>query len=127
MTTPRDELGQAGERAAERFLKNLRYKILARRFNTPVGEIDLICRDGDTIVFVEVKTQQSAELLDPESRVTRTKQSRLAKAAAWYVNQKKLHDKPLRFDVVAVVMADTKSTPEVEHFIDAFVPDDWAF
>jgi len=120
------ELGRAGERLAERYLKKRGYKLLARRYNTPAGELDLIMRADDTVVFVEVKTQSDRALIDPEQRVTLTKQRRLARAAKWFLTQKRYARDvpPCQFDVVAVVVPED-GDPEIEHFPDAFVPERW--
>ena len=62
----RIELGRVGERLAEQLLHKHGLKTVARRFTTPVGELDLVMRDGDTVVFVEVKTRRDRDLADPQ-------------------------------------------------------------
>src|SRR5437870_3820048 len=81
MADPRHEFGLAGERAAERILKRAGLKLLMRRFNTIVGEIDLVMREKDTIVFVEVKTRRDRRWSEPEDSVTPAKCKRLLAAA----------------------------------------------
>jgi putative endonuclease len=120
----RSELGLEGERHAETFLRRRGLKCIERRFTTPVGEIDLVMRAGETVVFVEVKTQRDRTFKDPQEQVTPTKQQRLIRAARWFVQQKRWTDRPCRFDVVAVVLPETGS-PEIEHFPDAFAPQRW--
>ena len=126
MTADHLELGHKGERLAERFLKKRGYRLLARRFSTPAGELDLVMRAGDTLVFVEVKTQSDRAFGDPEQRVTLTKQRRLARAAKWFLTQKRYtkSEPPCRFDVVSVIVPEA-GDPEIEHFPDAFVPQRW--
>lgn len=124
MNAARPQLGLQGERLAEASLKKRGLKTLARRFSTPVGEIDLVMREKETAVFVEVKTQRDRAFKDPQDQVTPTKQRKLAKAARWYLNSKRWDDKPCRFDVVTVVLADD-GEPEIEHFPDAFAPQRW--
>lgn len=119
---PRHQLGHAGERLAERFLTERGLKTLARRFASPVGEIDLVMRDGDTVVFVEVKTRHDRSLADPEDAVRAGKQRRMTRAARWFIRHKHWDDRPCRFDVVAVVVP-PDGEPEIEHFPDAFLPD----
>ncbi len=121
MSTARSELGLQGERLAETFLRKRGLKTLERRFSTPVGEIDLIMRAAETVVFVEVKTLRDRTFKDPQDQVTRSKQRKLLKAANWFLNRKRWMDKPCRFDVVAVVLPKA-GEPEIEHFPDAFVP-----
>ena len=113
------EVGPVGERLAARFLKKLGYKVLRRNCGSSLGEIDLIMRDGDTVVFVEVKTRSSTTTGDPESAVTRDKQRKIGRQAALFANRHNLLERPLRFDVVTIVLDDPK-TPTVKHFKDAF-------
>ena len=120
----RHESGLKGERLAESFLKKHGLKTVARRFDTPVGELDLVMRERDTLVFVEVKTLADRRFDDPENRVTPAKQRKLLKAARWYVTRKRKTDCPCRFDVVAVVLNEP-GEPEIEHFADAFTPERW--
>jgi putative endonuclease len=120
----RKELGLQGERLAEAFLHKHGLKSVARRFSTPVGEIDLVMRAAETVVFVEVKTQRDRAFKDPEDQVIHSKQRKLAKAAKWFLTRKGWTDKPCRFDVVAVVLPET-GEPEIEHFPDAFAPGRW--
>jgi len=124
VSDPRAELGAKGERLAEQFLKKRGLKTLARRFRTPVGEIDLVMREGETIVFVEVKTQRDRAFTDPEARVTLPKQRKLLKAVKWFLTQKRWTDKPCRFDVIGIIIPPT-GDPQIDHFPDAFVPERW--
>lgn len=120
----RHELGLQGERLAESFLRKRGLKTIARRYDTPVGELDLVMRERDTLVFVEVKTLRDRRFDDPENRVTPAKQSKLLKAAKWYLTRKRQTERPCRFDVVSVVLGDADN-PEIEHFPDAFAPTQW--
>ncbi len=124
MASERDSTGLAGEKLAEKHLAGLGYKCIARRYRAVVGELDLVFLEGRTVVFVEVKTQQSDRLIDPEARVTRTKQTALLKVARWFLREKKLEDRPCRFDVVSVILAKT-APPEIRHIRDAFAPTRW--
>jgi putative endonuclease len=117
----RQQLGKRGEAAAAKFLANLGYRIAARNYRCPVGEVDLIALDGNTVVFVEVKSRTSAEAADPEITVHREKRRRVTRAAKYFLSRKPALDPPCRFDVVAVVLPET-GPAEVEHFIDAFSP-----
>lgn len=119
---PRHQLGRAGERLAELFLAERGLKTVVRRFATPVGELDLVVRDSDTVVFVEVKTRRDRSLADPEDAVRAGKQRRMTRAARWFIHHKRWDDKPCRFNVVAVVVP-ADGEPEIEHFPNAFLPD----
>jgi len=118
----RSQLGLQGERLAEAYLKKQGFKTVARRFATPVGELDLVMRKADTVVFVEVKTQRDRLFQDPQEQVTLSKQRRVLRAADWFLHRKRWEDRPCRFDVVAIVLPET-GDPEIEHFPDAFLPE----
>jgi putative endonuclease len=99
------ETGQRGETLAYWFLRHEGYTIVARnrRARSGAGEVDLIGWDGPVLVFVEVKTRTSLEAGLPEAAVSKTKQKRVAKAAADYV--RRLGRRPLnyRFDIVSIL------------------------
>lgn len=122
MGDARSQLGLQGERLAEAYLKKQGFKTVARRFATPVGELDLVMRKADTVVFVEVKTQRDRLFQDPQEQVTLSKQRRVLRAADWFLHRKRWEDRPCRFDVVAIVLPET-GDPEIEHFPDAFLPE----
>ncbi len=113
-------LGAQGEDLAARFLKREGYAILDRNVRLGRGEIDLIAREGDTIVFVEVKTlRTSSEIFRPEDNVTHAKQRHLIAAAHRYLAKHRDPDAYYRFDVVSVVLPGT-GKPEITLFRDAF-------
>lgn len=95
-------LGRRGERAAEKYLKRNGYRIVARNFRAAGAEIDLVAIDGDTLVFVEVKTRRSRAAGAPEEAVDERKQIRMRRAAEAFSAQYRVGDKDLRFDIVAV-------------------------
>src|ERR1700689_2066212 len=99
---PRDALGQRGENVAARHLRDLGYKIIERNFRCEVGEVDIIARDGKTLVFVEVKTRTYDDP-QPEDQVNLEKQHQLTKVAKLYLSRYGFPQPPARFDVVAVV------------------------
>ncbi len=93
----------AGEIAARRFLEKLGYEILESRFRVPIGEIDLVAREGKTLVFIEVKTRRKNASIPPEFSVTREKRRRIGRIARWYLAARKSPpEQSVRFDVVAV-------------------------
>jgi putative endonuclease len=110
-------LGDRGEREAARWLRRQGFRIIVRGYRTPRGEIDLIARDGDTVVFIEVKTRRQGE---PAEAVTDEKQRRLSRAALQFLKQYRLLDQRSRFDVVALVWPDAHHAPIVEHIRNAF-------
>jgi putative endonuclease len=102
---PRDArqiLGESGENLACAELKRLGYVILERRYRCRVGEIDIIARQGEVTVFVEVKTREGDEFGGGREAVTAVKQRTIARVALDYMTRHRLHDRPCRFDVVVV-------------------------
>jgi putative transposase len=111
---PRRQLGDHGEDLAAAALKKQGYKILARNYLTPLGEIDLIARQGKTLVFVEVKTRKSLRFGSPQEAVSFAKQQRLRRLAEYYVKQKRLgEDVLVRFDVVAIILGGDDAQVEI--------------
>jgi len=96
-------LGISGENLACDALARRGYAIIARRYRTRVGEIDIVAKDGDTLVFVEVKTRTSEDFGIPAEAVTWRKQRRIVTMARWYLTEKGLHGCLCRFDVVTVL------------------------
>lgn len=95
-------LGRRGERIAERHLKRRGYRILERNFRAAGAEIDLVAMDGETLVFVEVKTRRTARAGMPEEAVNQRKRRHLRRAAEIYALGHRAHDRAMRFDVVAI-------------------------
>src|SRR2546428_6509946 len=106
-TDTRRPIGIKGEEEAARFLSRCGYAILDKNVRTRVGEIDLVAKEGKTLVFVEVKTRKEiAEApppVPPQAGVHTRKQNKLGKLAQSYLRSKRLREQPCRFDVVAVV------------------------
>jgi len=113
--------GSEGERLAGRFLRELGMRILQRNCGSRFGEIDIIARDGDEVVFVEVKTRTSGRWGEPVEAVTPAKVRRLRRAAEQFASRSRIRDYPLRFDVVTVLLdASGGGSPEIRHYPDAF-------
>lgn len=110
-------LGDRGEREAARYLRRQGLRVLVRGFRTPQGEIDLIARERDTLVFVEVKTRRSGV---PAEAVTLEKQRRLTRAAFRFLKRHGLLEQRCRFDIVAIVWPDDRGAPAIEHIRNAF-------
>jgi len=113
-------LGRKGESHAARFLTAKGFRILARNYATPVGEIDILARYKEFIVFVEVKTRISEEPAAPEEQVNSHKRNQLTKAAKFYLGRYPPPLPPARFDVVSIVWPPGKQQPTVKHFEHAF-------
>jgi putative endonuclease len=118
MKDPRRQLGDAGEDLAAAALKKQGYKILARNYTTPLGEIDLIARHRGELVFIEVKTRKSLRFGEPQDAVSAPKQARLRKLADYYLKRQRLGEVPVRFDVVGITLIEGE--PRVEIIQNAF-------
>jgi putative endonuclease len=130
--------GSLGEEAAEEALRKKRYRILDRNYQTPVGEIDLVARQGRCLCFVEVKRRSSTAFGHPAEAVTAEKKRRIARAAEWYLAARGARREPdgsrpgrsdswpfrgwkgeCRFDVVSVLDSEGGG-PHIEIIADAF-------
>jgi putative endonuclease len=109
--------GDRGEQAAARYLESQGLRVLRRSYRTDHGEIDLISRDGDVVVFVEVKARRQGT---PAEAVTPEKQRRLTLAGLHFLKKHKLLDQRSRFDIVAIVWPHDSGPPQIEHIKDAF-------
>jgi putative endonuclease len=114
----KDVLGGRGENVAAKYLRNQGFKIIERNFKCALGEIDIIARDGKTLVFVEVKTRAYDDPT-PEEQVNEPKRHQLTKAAKFYLSRYGVPQPPARFDVVAIVWPQGRD-PQIRHTPDAF-------
>ena len=96
--------GAAAEELACRYLEAQGLTLVMRNFRCRWGELDLIMRDGEQLVFVEVRSRRHSRYGTPAESITRAKQQRLLRAAAFYLQYQQL-DLPCRFDVVAIIHA----------------------
>jgi putative endonuclease len=101
----RAEVGAYGERVAAAFLRSKGYRVLYRNYLTERGELDLVCRDGEVLVFVEVRTRSSEEFGRPAESIDAGKQQSVRYAADRYLDLLDRRDFHHRFDVVEVVLA----------------------
>ena len=113
MTLARQALGKLGEEVAVGELERLGYAVLARRYRTPAGEIDIVANHQGTLVFVEVKARVDGEFGTALEAVTPWKQRQLVRMARDYLARAGVVDRPCRFDVVAVMFADARPIVEV--------------
>ncbi|MBQ5689115.1 MAG: YraN family protein [Bacteroidales bacterium] len=115
-----NEIGALGEQIALEYLLERKYQILETNWVCGHKEVDIIAKDGDTIVFVEVKTRHSSCLVEPEATVDVYKQRHLIWAANSFVNRYQ-YDNDVRFDIIAIVI-DKNNEKRIEHIEDAFYP-----
>lgn len=112
-------LGDLGEQAAADYLLSRGYKISARKFRVPVGEIDLIAEKASVVVFVEVKTRRTVRCGTPAQSVDYRKQQKIIRTACWYIRQRHLDERLCRFDVIEVYCTPGGSF-SVRHIENAF-------
>lgn len=120
MTKARQALGIHGEQVACDELERRGYAVLARRYRTRAGELDMVAKHGDYVVFVEVKARSDRSFGDPEEAVTSQKQQKMVWMATDYLSRNGLHDVPCRFDIVAINIE--VDPPVVTVIADAFRP-----
>lgn len=120
MTRERLNLGEWGEGAAVRFLEKKGLTIVERNYTCPRGEIDIVAREGDRLLFVEVKTKTSGERIPPRYSVNRRKQGQIIRAARWYLKEKKASRARCRFDVVEVIGSGAGKPEKLIHIPGAF-------
>ncbi len=124
-TDTRRATGVRGEEEAARFLARCGYAILDKNVRTRAGEIDLVAKEGKTLVFVEVKTRKDLAGDPPEAAVNTRKQNRLGKLAHGYLKLRRLREMPCRFDVVAVILNDEGGVKAIRHIPNAFSVAAW--
>lgn len=121
MSSQKQSLGKWGEQRAADFLEEKGYTILERNWRCEYGEIDLIARDGDGLVFAEVKARSSARYGQPEEAITPAKQQHLYESALTYLQEHAEWDGDWRIDVIAVTRG--ADGPQITHFENAVQPD----
>ena len=117
------DLGRRGEDLAHRYLRRLKYLVVARNYRPSTGapgEIDLIARDGEKLVFVEVKTLASDAVSLPERAVDDKKQQYLIRVARDYARRANVEWNDVRFDIISISGV---KNPVIRHFKNAFVVD----
>ena len=113
--------GRLGERAAKRYLKKAGLKFLYANFRGEQGEIDLIFREKEILIFVEVKTRSSEAWRRPAAAVNRDKQRKIVATARDYLRLLERSDIPVRYDIVEVLL-DEGRVNEIRHQPNAFAP-----
>lgn len=118
MTRERIDLGKWGEDLALSKVRKLGYECVVRNYRCPLGEMDLIARDGETLVFVEIKTRRGRSLEYAKEAVTLRKQRQLSRVALTYMKANGFSEVRARFDVVVITLQN--GDPEVEVVPNAF-------
>ena len=106
--------GDEGEAEARAYLEGRGVKVLEMNYRRPTGEVDIIARQGKTLLFVEVKRRSSLRYGRPAEAVDRQKQARILRTAQLYLQEKQITDIPVRFDVIEVLPG------QIRHIENAF-------
>jgi putative endonuclease len=112
-------IGRYGEGLATTWLKKKGYTIIARNYRKPFGEVDIIARDRDCLVFIEVKTRRSRQFGTPAEAVTFKKQQQISKVAGEYLSRTGNLDNQCRFDIISIVLDDNQP-PVIDQIVNAF-------
>ncbi len=113
------DVGLRGENAAVRYLKGRGYKILDRNVRSGRNEIDIVCRDKDTLIFVEVRSRARQDEFTPEDSIGPAKQRHVRNAVLYYLNQHYDPETYYRIDVIAVTIT-SLGQMQIKHIEDAF-------
>ena len=119
MTDSHRHIGNKAENLACDYLLNKGWEILDRNYYSGHSEVDIIAKDGESIVFLEVKMRSSTKFGHPIEQVTEAKVAHIFKAAEAWIVEKGMQDSPLRFDVIAILQKEHHS-PRIDHFEDAY-------
>ena len=114
----RRETGRRGEDVAAAFVARLGWRLVERNFRCRAGEIDVVALDGDTVVFVEVRTRAGPGFGTPLESVDGRKQAQVGRVARYFLSARGWHERPARFDVIGVRL--DAAPPAVEHVRGAF-------
>lgn len=106
--------GFGGESFAINYIESLGYSIIKQNYKVPVGEIDIIAKDGEYIVFIEVKARRNNKIGNPLEAVNLAKQKRIRKTAMYFLMMLGKNDIPMRFDVIGIIGT------EITHIKNAF-------
>jgi putative endonuclease len=112
--------GTRSERAAARYLRRQGFRIVARNYRCPLGELDLVALEGDCVVFVEVRSTGSDDVSRPATSVDLAKQRRLTDLGVYFLREHRLLEQPARFDVLALTWPPSQREPTITHYRNAF-------
>jgi putative endonuclease len=113
-------LGKEGEEIATVYLKQKGFEIIERNYQYGHGEIDIVAKDKNELVFIEVKTRQNLDFGEPEYAINKKKMQQIKKMAELYLFDKEIEEADCRFDVVAILLED-ESNPQITHYENAFM------
>ncbi|MDT3695936.1 MAG: YraN family protein [Ignavibacterium sp.] len=114
------DFGKEGEEIAAKYLLEKGFEILKRNYQFSHGEIDIIAMDGETLVFIEVKTRKTLEYGEPEYAITKKKIQQIKKVAELYLFDNEIEEADCRFDVIAIILG-SENNPQITHYENAFM------
>ncbi len=114
MTEDRKQTGSLGEKVAAEHLIKRGYAVLQQNYRCPIGEIDIVAQDSESLAFVEVRTKRSRQFGTPEESITPTKQAKLIELAESYMQEHGNPDQPWRIDVMAVELGKGDKVTRIE-------------
>ncbi|MDP2300803.1 MAG: YraN family protein [Ignavibacteria bacterium] len=119
MDSSKKDMGKYGEELAATLLMDKGFEIIKKNYRYGKGEIDIVANDGDTLVFIEVKTRTNLNYGEPELAITKNKVNQLRKIGSMYCYENNIENKLIRFDVIAIMMDDI-TKPKINHIENAF-------
>lgn len=114
------DIGKEGENIAAKYLAEKGFEIIKRNYQYGHGEIDIVAKDKEFLVFIEVKTRLNLEYGEPEYAINTKKIKQIKKMAELYLFDKEIEEANCRFDVVAILLNDV-SNPQITHYENAFM------
>ncbi|MFA5384483.1 MAG: YraN family protein [Eubacteriales bacterium] len=120
MSNQKQNLGRRGEDEAVSYLRKKGYLLLQRNYRCPLGEIDIIAREGKTLVFIEVRSRSSDRFGTPQESVNRKKILKIYKVAQYYLKAVQKEEEPVRFDVLALLFDIENQLKHLDHIKGAF-------
>lgn len=116
----RKELAQFGEDLAVKFLEHNDYKIIERNYHSIYGEIDIICKKSNQLIFVEVKARKSLKFGEPLEAITEKKREKIIKTAYHFITKHQI-DLSIRFDIITIQYISKEKRYKFEHIRNAFL------
>jgi len=116
----KQQLGKLSEKLALKFLKKHGYKILDINYRCPLGEVDIIAAEKDTVVFIEVRSRSKSHCGFPFESINFTKKKHIIRSALFYQKRHKLYQYNIRFDVVSILKDENTQKVDIELIKDAF-------
>ena len=120
MTRQRQSIGRHGEELAQKYLRQKHYKIVEKNFRCKSGELDIIAKEKNVVVFVEVRTKTSTRYGPAYNSVTYSKQKQVKRVAQFYISKYNLVNTQFRFDVIGITLTPQTGEYHLDHIQNAF-------